>query len=105
LALKTLAHHNDSIIEATQRHLDEAETSIKRLIEHNVAKAAALEKQHGQLVALKLWVKKVKEDGTLMVGLLCKEVDNVKGHQFLKILRRHQQNIHRDDYTGQKCPG
>jgi hypothetical protein len=85
LSLQTLAHHNNTIVEATQHCLNEVETLIKRLIKHDVANAAALEKQHGRLVALKLWVKKVKEDGTLMVGLLCKEVDNVKGRQFSKI--------------------
>ncbi len=52
-----------------------------------MANVAALEKQHGWLVALKLWVKKVKEDGTLMGGLLYKEVNNVKGHQFWEICR------------------
>ncbi len=36
-------------------------------------------------MALELWVEKVKEDGTSTVGLLCKEVGNVKGCQFLKI--------------------
>ncbi len=105
LALQTLARHNYIIVDAPQCRLNEAETSIKQLIEHNVANAAALEKQHGRLVAFKLWVKKVKEDGTLMVGLLCKEVNDVKGHQFFENLQRYQQSIHRDDYTGQECLG
>jgi hypothetical protein len=85
LALQMLACHNYIIINATQHCLDEAKTSLKRLIKHDVANVAALEKQHGWLVALELWVKKVKEDGMSTVGLLCKEVDNNKGHQFLKI--------------------
>jgi hypothetical protein len=85
LALEILARHNNIILDATQRHLDKGEMPIKQLIKHNVANTAALEKQHGWLVALKLWVKKVKEDGTSMVGLLCKEVDDIKGRQFLKI--------------------
>jgi hypothetical protein len=100
LALQTLACHNDIIVDAIQRCLNKAETSIKRLIEHNVANAVALEKQHSWLVAFKLQVKKVKEDGMLMVGLLCKEVNDVKGHQFFKILQHYQQSIHHDYYTG-----
>ncbi len=87
LALQTLARHNDIIGKATQHHLDEAETSIKWLIEHNVANVVALEKKHGRLVALKLWVEKLKEHGTLTVRLLCKEVHVVKGRQFSKIHR------------------
>jgi hypothetical protein len=79
LVLQTLACYNDIIVNATQCHLNEAETSIKRLIKHNSANAATLEKQHGRLVALVLRVKKVKEDGTSMVELLPKEVDDVKG--------------------------
>jgi hypothetical protein len=62
-----LARHNNIIINSTQHHLNKVETSIKikRPIKHNVANAVALEKQHGQLVALELGVEKVEEDGTL----------------------------------------
>jgi hypothetical protein len=70
LALQTLAHHNNIIVNATQHCLNKVETSINQLIEHDVANTAALEKQHGQLMALELWVEKVKEDGMSMVGLL-----------------------------------
>ncbi len=87
LALQTLARHNNIVVDATQPRLDKAEMFIKRLIEHNVVNAVALAKQHGKLVALKLWVEKVKEDKTSMVGLLQKKVKDVKGHQFLKICR------------------
>jgi hypothetical protein len=34
--LQTLARHKDIIIDTTQRRLNEAETSIKRLIKHEV---------------------------------------------------------------------
>jgi hypothetical protein len=57
LALQTLARQNNIIVNATQHCLDEAEMSIKHFMEHNVANAVALEKQHSQLVTLELWVK------------------------------------------------
>ncbi len=86
LSLQTLAHHSDIIVEATEHCLDEAVTSIKRLIEHGVANAAALEKRHGQLVALELRVEKVTEDGTSTVGLLRNDVDDVNGVSIFKKL-------------------
>jgi hypothetical protein len=70
LALQTLARHNNIIVDATQHHLNEAEMSIKWLTKHDVVNPMALEKQHSRLVALKLWVEKVKEDGTSTVVLL-----------------------------------
>jgi hypothetical protein len=85
LALQTLACHNDIIVDATQHHLNEAEPSIWWLIEHDVANALALKTQYGQLVALKLWVEKIKEDGISTVGQLQKEAEDIKLHQFAKI--------------------
>jgi hypothetical protein len=87
LALPMLVHHKDIIVDAPQCCLDDAEASIQWLIEHNVAKAAALKMQHCRLVALKLRIEKVKEDGLSTIGKLQKEVENVKGCRLAKVCR------------------
>ncbi len=87
LALQMLALHNNIIVKITQHCLDKAESSIQRLIKHDVANALALETQHGWLVAIKLCVKKVNKEGITTVGQLCLEVKEVKLQQLAKICR------------------
>jgi hypothetical protein len=46
LALQKIAHHNDIIVNATQRHLNEVEWSTQHLCNHDVANALAVKTQH-----------------------------------------------------------
>ncbi len=88
LALQMLARHNDIIVDAIQHCHDEAELSIRRLIDHDVANMSAIKIQHGWLVALKLSVNKVVEEGIMTVGQLFWEVDNIKLQQLAIVVSR-----------------